>query len=250
MNFNLCINNNSNSFFSIINGKKQVPISLCEKAGVDEINVMGKEIIQHTPNKKKERDVLFIAGQSGSGKSYYVMQYAKEYQKMYPKREIILFSSLSDDSGSIDKIKGLKKIKINNPAFIECDIPIEEFKNCMLIFDDVDSISNKAIKKHLWNIMNNCLTMGRHHNITMVITFHVLTNGAETKIILNESNSITIFPSASGNRSLKYLLDSYLGLSKKEIELIKKLDSRHITVLKTYPKMLISEKKAMILRPN
>ena len=50
-----------------------------------------------------------------------------------------------------------------------------------------------------------------------------------------------------GNRSLKYLLDSYFGLDKHQTNYIKKINSRWITLIKTYPSVLISEKQAVVL---
>jgi len=41
------------------------------------------------PNVSKERQVIYCSGMSGSGKSYYIMQYSKQYQKMYPKNDVI-----------------------------------------------------------------------------------------------------------------------------------------------------------------
>ena len=49
------------------------------------------------PVKESERSVLFIAGESGSGKSYFVAQYAKNYHKMFPKNEVFLISYLDRD---------------------------------------------------------------------------------------------------------------------------------------------------------
>jgi hypothetical protein len=247
MNIRLKENDATNSFFSLKTkqGKKEilVPVSLAAGEGADEIT--GK--ITHTPNKSQERSILYITGQSGSGKSYYTTEYVANYKKMYPKNDVILVSAVNDTS-TIDKIKKLKKIDIRKPEFLSTDVPLEELKDCCIIFDDVDSISNKFVKKKVWELMSNVLTMGRHFNITAIITFHVATAGNETKLILNESQSITIFPSASGGRTLKYLLDSYLGLDKKQIEKIKSLDSRWVTICKSYPKVVLYEGGAYILR--
>ena len=70
----------------------------------------------------------------------------------------------------------------------------------------------------------------------------------ETKTILNESHNIVFFPSTLGGRSLKYLLDSYLGLDKKQIEKVKNLDSRWVCVCKTFPQVILSEKNIMITK--
>jgi hypothetical protein len=46
---------------------------------------------------------------------------------------------------------------------------------------------------------------------------------------------------------MKYVCDSYLGMEKAEIEKIKKLESRAVTILKLYPKVVVSEKEIFIL---
>ena len=56
-------------------------------------------------------EFIILNGASGSGKSFYTQMYGNEYKRIYPKREVYLFSSLDDDS-SIDKIKGIKRINI------------------------------------------------------------------------------------------------------------------------------------------
>ena len=76
---------------------------------------------------------------------------------------------------------------------------------------------------------------------------HLACNGKDTKMILAECNNITIFPQTMGNCSIKYLLSEYFRLDKKQIEKIKKLDSRHITIVRTYPMVLLYDKGAILL---
>jgi hypothetical protein len=245
MNIKLDAGNDSNSSFALINGNKMTPVSLVANKGVDTIK--GK--IQHTPNKSKERDVLYVSGQSGSGKSHYVVEYVKSYKKMFPKRDIYLFTTVHDVS-TIDKIPKLKKIKTFSEEFMTLPFILEDFKDSLVIFDDIDSIADKQLKAKMFYCINEVLTKGRHTNTSCIVTMHVATAGHDTKLILNESNSITIFPASCGGKTLKYLLDGYLGLSKDEIKRVKQLDSRAVTILKTYPKVVLSEKEAFILRNN
>ena len=91
------------------------------------------------------------------------------------------------------------------------------------------------------------LNTGRHERCSCVFTSHLSCAGNETKLILSECHSITIFVKNMGNRSLKYLLDSYFGLDKHQINYIKKINSRWVTLIKTYPSVLISEKQAIVL---
>ncbi len=230
---------------------KKIPLlSIDDKDGAkkiyNEITLTGDEEFQCIPNPETERQILYITGRSGSGKSYYTLHYCLEYKKMYPKREIYLFSALGEDS-TIDKLKGLKRIKLTED-FCNDEITSEDFKNSMVIFDDTDVISDKKIRTKVNTIMNNILQVGRHHNTSCIITTHTACNGKDTKIILNEEHSITIFPNGLGNRSLKYLLDSYLGLDKVQCKKIKKLNSRWVSIVKTFPMSIISQKNAYTVK--
>ena len=47
--------------------------------------------------------------------------------------------------------------------------------------------------------------------------------------------------------NLRYLLGEYFGLDNKQIQKIKKLPSRHVTLVRTYPMVLLHEKGAFLL---
>lgn len=207
-----------------------------------------KEHIQHIPNKKTERSILYITGASGSGKSYYTRNYCNEYKKLFPKNDIFLISSITDDS-SIDKIKDLNRIILNN-EFLGADLNVNDFKDSMVIFDDTDCITNKMTKMKVNNILNMLLETGRHTNTSVIYTSHLPTNGLDTRRILNECHSVTIFPNSLGGRALKYLLENYFGLDKDQIKKIKKLNSRWVTICKTYPMVVMSEKDVYVINPT
>jgi hypothetical protein len=204
-----------------------------------------KERIQQIPNKKSERQILYVTGASGSGKSYYTKAYCDEYTKMYPKNKVYLISSINEDS-SIDKVKGLKRLKLDNDLLIT-DLKADDFKDSMVIFDDTDCLTNKIMRMKVNGILNMLLETGRHTNTSVIYTSHLATNGLDTRRILNEAHSITIFPHSLGGRSLKYLLENYFGLDKHQIKQIKKLPSRHVTLIKSFPMCVISEKDAYVL---
>jgi hypothetical protein len=50
-----------------------------------------------------------------------------------------------------------------------------------------------------------------------------------------------------GGRSIKYLFENYLGLDKDEIKRLKKLKTRALTVVKGYPKVVVSDKEILCL---
>ena len=204
------------------------------------------EKFQLVPNIARERNVHAVFGQAGSGKSFFCCEYIKQYQKNYKNRPIYLFTTITSDIGCLKDIKKIKIIQLTE-EFANDNIGVEELKESLCLFDDIDNIRDKQLKKKLFQTLNDCLQVGRKFEIDVLITFHVATAGNDTKIILNECNSVSFNYKTFGNRALKYLLDAYLGLDKKEIERIKKLDGRMITVLKTYPKLVLSEKELYIL---
>ena len=214
------------------------------KNPMTELVVKDTQIVQMIPNKKKERFISYVSGQSGSGKSYFTNKLAEEYHSMYPKRAIYLFSLLTEDKSI--KCKHIKRIKLDN-NFLKTDLSLADMKNCLLIFDDIDCIKQKHIKGKLDHIVDTLCQVGRHSNSSLVFVSHMPCNGKDTKMILNECNNITIFPKTMGNRSLRYLLGEYFGLDKKQIQKIKKLDSRHITLVRSYPMVLLHEKGAFLL---
>ena len=201
------------------------------------------ETLQVVPNTKSERQCIYVCGQSGSGKSYFTSQYVKEYKKSYPKNEIYCISSIGEDP-SIDSLKP-KRINVLDPEFMRETFTSEDFKNSLIIFDDVD-VFPKMVRNKVMTIVNNLLVVGRHSNASIVFTTHSPCSGAETKLLLSEASIISIFPTTTGSRSLKYILDNYLGLDKHQILKIKKLKSRAVSIIRGYPQTIVSEKECFL----
>jgi hypothetical protein len=44
-------------------------------------------------------------------------------------------------------------------------------------------------------------------------------------------------------KSSRYLLDGYLGLGKKQIENLKNIKSRWVTVIKSYPQLILTQRQ-------
>ena len=201
---------------------------------------------QPIPDKSCERSIRYVTGASGSGKSYYTKEYADEYKRMYPKRDIYIISSIKEDK-TLDKIKGLKRIKLDSQEFLTNDLTAEDFKDCLVIFDDTDCLTDKRQKIKVDSILNSVLETGRHFNVEVIYTSHLACNGKDTRRILNECKSVTIFPSGLGGKAMKYLLDNYFGLDKEQIKKIKKLNSRWVTIQKGFPMSVLSDKECFIL---
>jgi len=212
-----------------------------------EIDLTGTQRFQVTFNPDLDRQIFAIFGSSGSGKSYFARQLCREYYDLHKKNQIYLFSPVVDDP-SLDSIKNLAKIDISNPEFLNEEVTLLDLENSLVIFDDCESISNKMVNKKCQVLAEMLLERGRHHKISVLFLNHTPCNGKQTKKLLQESHGITIFKTLQG-RNLKYLLENYLSLDNKQIKIVKglKKQSRALTFMRTFPMVVVSEKKAVIL---
>ena len=126
---------------------------------------------------------------------------------------------------------------------------VDDFKECLVIFDDLEMIRNELLLNKIMKIQDDLLCGGRHSKTSVCICNHSAANGKSTKLILNEASSIVLYPNGLGKRVLNYILQEYLGLDKHQTNKIKKLRSRWlITIIKkTYPMILLYDKEAYIL---
>lgn len=201
--------------------------------------------------KLDTRNVNYVAGPSGSGKSTYASIQAEKYRKLYPHNQIYIFSRLDQDPAFDGKFfpKPIRmKIDdslLNNPI----DISEQAYKNCLVIFDDIDSIQNDKLKKAVMKLENDILEVGRHNNISVICTCHLL-NPNDRKFgrtILNEAHTITFFPKSGSSYQIEYMLKNYFGLKKPQIQEILGLNSRWVTCFKSYPQICIYEHGAFLL---
>lgn len=208
------------------------------------LTLTGTSKFQQIPDVETERQIGFITGASGSGKSTYIKKYVMQYKKAFKKNPIYLFSALKEDE-SLDEVKP-SRIKIDD-ALVSNPIDIEEFKDSMVIFDDIDVIRDKKQREAVYDILNQVLEVGRHHNISCWVANHLPTAGKDTRRILNEAHFIVYFPHSGSARQLNYLLQDYIGLDKKDIKKLKNSKSRWATIFKNYPMIAMTEKEIFVI---
>jgi energy-coupling factor transporter ATP-binding protein EcfA2 len=202
------------------------------------------EIIPFPNIEDDQTDALFIAGPRGSGKSYITSTYTEVYKKIFPKNKIYLFSTKPYDE-CLDKLKPIR-VEIND-ELIEEPITLDELKNSLVIFDDIDSIADKDIKSELFRLYNLILQNGRSYKITVIITYHNITDYKMTRETLNNSSHCIIFPQSGATAQNKYMLKTYCGLEKHQIDKIMGLNSRWVMIKKYAPMMVIYQKGVYFL---
>ena len=194
-----------------------------------------------SPDPEK-REVFYIAGASGSGKSYIAKGIAECYKKLFPDRECYLISKLGEDS-TLDALSFLKRINIQ--TFIDDYPELEEFNKCLVIFDDYDTLTGDA-EKVVGKLIDDLATMGRHTTTTMLCLSHYLTNYKKTRLLLNEATHIVVYPMATSFHALGYLLKNHIGMTKDDVRDLKKM-GRWVCVYKHYPQWLVSPTHARVL---
>lgn len=226
------------------------------KKGITKAEIPMGCIFNLIPNPdENKREVYYIAGASGSGKSWIAKQLAENYMKMYPNRDIYVVSKLEEDNtlDSMDLPKGKKPIRLDYKDWVANPPDINSLSNSMIIFDDYDTIEGKE-GKAVQTLIEDIAIMGRKHhdeqgNITMLCLTHYITNYKKTRLILNESSHFVVYPQATSSHALLYLLKTHLGMEKDDIKKLKKL-GRWVCFSKNYPQYLISSQYGEILHQD
>lgn len=188
---------------------------------------------QYVPDKNRERDVVLYLGMAGSGKSFQINEYLKRFVIEFKGWQIYMFSEKHED---VSITVPVKRIRLDQSLR---DLKWEDFEESCCIFDDVDGL-DKGLKDVVYGLRDKMLKLGRQKRINVLMSNHNSTDGKETKTAINEARVIVVFL-ANYNRSMKYLLEQYLGLEKDQISRLKKNKSRATYFLKTYPNIVIQD---------
>ena len=212
------------------------------KSGLSGSNVEKDKIVlrsgnfQIAPSSVYGRpDRLFVAGRAGSGKSFFVAEYLVQFKKFYPKRRIYLISQKTNDK-LLDPLIH-KRIPINEIG--DANFEADDFKENLVIFDDVDVISDKKEEKAVFDLIGKLLEVGRSLDIYVILTLHIAASHNQSKRILNAATHFTYFKD-SATHSNNYVLENYFGFDKKELYALKKINSRSITIIRDVPQLVLS----------
>ena len=187
---------------------------------------------------------LSVFGASGCGKSTFVGKWMLEYKKKYKDRPIYVFSSITDDE-AFKKAK-VTYIKLDN-SILSDPFMVSEFNNGLVVFDDLESLSNElfqAVNKFRDQMIETC----RHHGTQVISINHLIAGGHQTKRLHSEATHTVLYPRTNVAAISKYCKAQY-GMSNDEIKDLVAMgkSSRWVLISRDYPSYVISENQVKVM---
>lgn len=195
------------------------------------------------PDSKPER--IYISGANGSGKSTIASTYIREYQRIYPKNLIFMFSIHEYD----DAYKGIDMVRIDlkDPTLADEPLDTTKFKNCLIVFDDTDSLQDKKLQKFIDVLEKGLLTDGRKYGVYMLCLNHMLMNYTKTREKINECSRYVLFPSSGSTYHITRFLKVYCSMSRQQIQRVLNIPSRWVCVSLSYGQYVLYDTGAYLL---
>lgn len=199
--------------------------------------------------KQTSRDVIFVAGSSGAGKTHWISRYAIEFNDIFKTSPIYFISAKRlKDEDAYDNVKNIKQIDIKDEEMLKeiteggdsFNFFTHKSGYSLCIFDDAEAMS-KTQEAYINNILDSVLQIGRSKGIYVIVSKHVLNNSSKTKVIINECNKIVLFTNTLSHYAINYFLKNYIGYSKTEIHEVLTTKSRFCIINKLEPKYRMYE---------
>jgi hypothetical protein len=193
----------------------------------------------------EKRMIAYIAGVSGSGKSWMARQIAENYRKLHPHKGVYLVSQLEKDE-TLDNMEGGAPGRISLDSLVEDFPKLEELEDCLIIFDDYDTLPKQYLATVMRLIDMICIE-GRHTRTSVLILTHFLSNFNKTRLQLAESQVLCLYPNATSPKAMLNVCQNYAGLDKPQVMALKKCGSRWVWIHKHFPPFVITEHFASML---
>lgn len=196
------------------------------------------------PNTEPQRNHrYYIAGVSGSGKSYFSAMYVRNYKLRNPDNKFYIITNKPEDA----VLDALDPIHIA-PENIEeiMGQPLARFANSLILFDDVDSYT-PDIKKAVMQFYSHVAKDGRSDHIDSLLTMHNACNYHETRDPLINASHLVFFPQFNQGHHLLTFLKQYGDLTKAQIRDALKWDTRWVVLHREVPRYMLGEHNLQLL---
>lgn len=214
---------------------------------VDELKLKNEnDKFQLVPSDKVRS--IYVSGQQGIGKSFWISRYLKEYQLKHPDAKIIIFSEKDHDENLDDKLKNITRVPCDE-TLLKNPIAKEELNSqdpyTMFVFDDVDALETR-IRKEVYRVLNALINVYRSKKLNIIFSSHESCDSKWTKTALQGADCFVFFH-RHYNRSVEYFIKEYVKKKEaKNFEEGKYNNSRWCVFIKTYPSILLFENEIKI----
>lgn len=229
-----------------------------------------------TEDGKGGRDVVYLYGSSGAGKSHWLREYATAYHNLFPRRKIFLISALDKDA-TLDKIKSTftrVSCKSLQTAAALKSVP-RKYHDALVIVDDIEGLNPKAPKTPssrghavagvggaigssppgfipserdgVLRLLDAIATKGRHTNTSLLWAGHLPSDFNRSRIILSEAGRYVIYPHGCALAHLQRLLGNYGGVDATEVQRLRSSRDRSVVVGVRYPRYILSDSGVQLL---
>ena len=201
--------------------------------------------------KPRTNHICTLFASSGAGKSWKVndllMRNPCVLNNICPG--IFLFSSVGDNDPSYKPIKDFYQFKFfwKDPRDLDPeDTQIRTYEErSILIFDDINSISDRRVREKVIHFRETCLEIARHRSLGIISTEHLFHNRAKTQKLRNSSAYLCLYPRNSP-KPIDDVLENNFNLNRFERNsLIKKCkrEGRANFIHVDYPGYLVNTKR-------
>ena len=197
-----------------------------------------------------ERTVAYIGAPSGAGKSTVASNLIRNWIKTHNPDEVYIISRSDYRDDKAFEGLNLKQIKITT-KLIENPIDITNMVqgDTLMVFDDIGTIQEKKLKEAVEKLICDILETGRKYKIWVIVTNHLLIPQDKkfARCMLNEMQSLYVFPRAGGKQQIRYILKTYYGMDKDQINEIVERTNRWVRIEKTYPQFVMTDDEAYLI---
>jgi hypothetical protein len=194
------------------------------------------------PTDPERNHRIYVAGVSGSGKSYWSAAYVRNVKMRFPDSKFFIVSNKEDDA----------VLDVLNPVHISPEQAgdlkdLESLRDSVVLFDDVDSFSRDQ-RKLVLDLYSHILKDGRSKHIHVILTSHSPSNYHETRDALINSSHLVFFPQFNQGYHLLQFLKLYGGLSKSQIREVCHWDTRWCVLHREVPRYIMGEHNLKLLQ--
>lgn len=144
--------------------------------------------------------------------------------------------------------KRKKNIKTGEYALLKYPLNPSKVNHSCILFDDIDYIHDKEIKKEVETFLKDCQGTGRKDRVWVLLTSHIICKGWDTQLTIGEATWIVVFVNGGIGRGIDYFLRTYLRINDKElIKKIMELPSRWVAIHTRAPLMIAYQNGAFLI---